>query len=87
MTSAQIGDILWTRVEGGLLRSSAMKVMRLSWTVVLNGEREVTMILLHSSAVVFLTSYSRTADPVMPFPPVMRATFAIFPGFVNIFHD
>jgi hypothetical protein len=54
-----------------------MKVIRLSCTVVWNGDRDVTMILLHSFGVVFLARYSSTADPVMPFPPVMRATLAI----------
>lgn len=54
-----------------------MNSMRSSCTVVLKGEREVTMILLHPLAVVFFTRYSKTADPVMPFPPVMRATLVM----------
>ena len=37
----------------------------------------MTMIFLHSEAVVFLTRYSIIADPVMPFPPVMRAILAM----------
>jgi hypothetical protein len=46
----------------------------------LSGEREVTMMVLHCSAVVFRARYSTMAVPVMPFPPVMKATFGAIAG-------
>lgn len=50
-------------------------MIRGSCTVDLSGEREVTIMALHSSAVVFRARYSTIAVPVIPFPPVMKATF------------
>ncbi len=75
MTPSHSERIFEASVSESSEKSRAINVMRGSWTSVLNGEREVTMKRLHSEDEVFETRYSRMAEPVIPLPPVMKATF------------
>ena len=73
-TAAKMSFISETR-ESAALQSNAMNLMRESLTVALNGLQETTTMLARTEAVVFSTTYSRMALPLMPLAQVMKAVW------------
>ena len=61
-------------MEGDWLKSRATKVMRGSVVGRESGEREVTIMEDQRSEFVVAVRWETSAEPVIPFAPVMRAT-------------